>query len=443
MIEPLIFLYFFTLHADKLALTLGSFTIRANNFVALTLLCYFLIRFRMQFFSFEKKLVKALCFVAFSVFLSCCLSACQIRCAIFCGWLGLTLLCYFFLPYFLIMFFDEKKVLKLYFLSFLCVGIYGFLQLAASIIGFQDPFAAQTFMGKFVRPNGFAYEPSYFALYLTPFVMTANLFYLLGKNREFFVFKELKFKHILLINFLYLASTSTGAFFAYFIFLGLIVASLFFPFIRQLYPSLKKTIVKFGMVCFASSLFFVIIFRKLAALFFMKFFFEGLGHHSFSERWEGIVAAFNIFKKNPFFGVGLGGYPAYLYDEWLSNKVNYLIKANVYEMPNPLKAFEPMNVFTEILASVGLFGMLAFSVLFFVYFLKGKEALNFIKSEEKRDLCFAFFISMMVTFIVLQFNQGVLRTYIWAHFGLTFAFFIKSVQFKDATTNTFHVKRAI
>lgn len=425
--ELLLFLFFFTLHADQLSVSKAGFSIRLNNFIALFLGLFFLIRFKSKIFSFDKKFLLGLGFLTLSILSSLALSSYKSRCLFFFIWYAITVLGYLLLPYLFIFYFSEVKVFKLYFFAFICVGLYAFLQLLLSYAGIQDPFIGQTIGKKVARPNAFAYEPSYYALYMTPFVMMANLHFLLDKKRHFFIFAKLKITHIVFINFLFLVSTTTSSLFSYFVFICLL------PFIKVI-P--KKLVWKVFGALLASMATFTALFPSFAKRYFMKFFFDGFSHYSFYERWSGIVNCWQTFLKNPFFGVGLGGVPPYLFQAWQSREDGFLFlwhDALIVRAVNPFKIFEPSNVFTEVLASLGILGILGFSVFLYGYGSLAAKALK-TKDDERRHFCLLFLISTFVMIVVLQFNQGLMRTYIWAHLGITCAYFVQTIRLSQEAT---------
>ncbi len=261
-----------------------------------------------------------------------------------------------------------------------------------------------------MRPNAFAYEPSYYALYMTPFMVMANLSYLLKKG--------ICLGHVCAINFLYLISASTSALFAYAIFF---IVILFFQ-------NLRKTALKHMSGAFLFLTLLAVTFPSIAKNFFLKFFFQGfMSHHSFYERWVGIVNCWKIFLAKPFLGIGVGAIPPFLYSAFSSGDPKFIFIAtpeDIARSSNPLKFFEPSNVATEILGSCGILGILAFAFLLFCYCAQAKKAYKEADAERKHWILL-FFVSGVVTLVVLQFNQGLFRTYIWAHLALGFALFMK------------------
>jgi len=343
--------------------------------------------------------------------------------AIFLGWYGFTFLFYLFLPYVLVFLFNEQKIFKFYFASYLCVGGYACLQLLLSCIGIFDPFAHQyVIKGSMLRSNAFAYEPSFYALYMTPFVMMVNFHFLTDHKRRFFLFRSITASHVFLVNLLFLVSTSTAVFFAYCFFFFLTFLSFSTPYFSQLFGRFFRLIVSFALAGFA----FGVLFPKLMIDFFMKFFFHGfLSHSSFYIRLIGIKNAWNVFLAHPFLGVGMGGYPPYMLDMWLKNDSRFTFFTSYVSIfhahpSNIFKLFEPTNVFTEILASLGLLGMGSFLFLAALFWCQFKKSVR-----KDPSMVMNLFISTLVMVFVLQFNQGLFRTYIWTHFALAFAFMEK------------------
>ncbi|MCH9627872.1 MAG: hypothetical protein S4CHLAM2_15190 [Chlamydiales bacterium] len=417
MFDILLFLYFFTLHADQLNITLSGFSLRLNNLIALALFILFVARRRSQLLRIDRTLVISFLVLSVSLTLSFLLSPYKGRCFFFLGWYGFTLLMYMLFPYLLIYYYDSKKVLSLYMLSFLVVGVYASLQLVLSLLGFQDPFGTQIISDEIVRPNAFAYEPSFYALYMTPFIVMVNYHFLANREKPFFVFGLLTYSKILCLNLLYFVSTSTSAFFAFVLFC---TSLLFIPRVRR---QLWKYSLVFAVLFLCLGVASPFIMKK----YFLKFFYSGLMEHgSFYERWIGIERAWKVFLQHPFFGVGFGGYPPYLFDAYLSGDAFLPVSINQMALTdalNPLKLVEAMNVCTEILASTGAVGALAFAVPVVLFIRRAKKAMYYDPILAQNLL-----LSVIVMVIVLQINQGILRTYVWVHFGLAFALVEKTVR---------------
>ena len=407
----ILFLFFVTLHADQLNVVWGGYTIRLSNLIAFGLIILVLVGLRGHILSVNKWLAFPLLLLTLSITCSLFFSPYKERCSLYLGWYVLTLLCYVLLPYLIMKFWDAEKVFILYQASFLCVGCYALLQLILSLIGICDPFATQKLAGNIVRPNAFCFEPSFYALYMTPFVFFYNMRWLCQQSG--------KWLGLLAVNILYLISTSTAVFFAYATFFLLLLT---IPRVISRRKALRLILVFCGFAL-VMSLFFPFMVKH----FFLKFFFHGfMTHHSFYERWMGIENGWNIFIQHPIFGVGLGGYPPYLMDAYLRGDTTFSfigMHALIGEVANPVKLFEAMNVSTELMASLGLAGLCAFGSLLYGLFVQVKRTL---RSEKPTAYCWLF--SMIVTLIVLQFNQGIFRTYIWVHLALVYAYLEKTTR---------------
>lgn len=426
----LLFSYFLTLHADQLNVVIGPYTIRINNLIACVLAIALF--FQVRVIRVHRGLLLGLGGLSLSLLLSLAMSPYRLRCFFFLGWYGLTICCYFLLPYLLLHLFDVRKVMRAYFGAFLCTGTIACGQWLLSLCGLPVPFADQEFGTHFVRPNAFAYEPSFYALYMTPFVVLAQLHYLTRKEKDFFIFKRLTKKHLVVIHFLYLISTATSTIFAYFIFLLVLALFWLFTSWRKQVPALGKGLWKWGGILCAILGLLWVVFPTVSKTFYFKFFIlDFQSHHSFFERWAGIINAWAVFRCHPICGVGLGGIPSALYEAWLQGDSSYLFIFQdrlIFDCNRILKLFEPSNVCTELLGSLGIIGLLAFGFFFFHYFHLVKKAYQkHTDSPLLRHWVFLFCITLIVTLLVLQFNQGLFRTYVWVHIALAFAFTEKSL----------------
>lgn len=307
----------------------------------------------------------------------------------------------------------------MYFLSFLFIGLYAAFQWIISFFGFIDPFISQ-FVGSnglIARPNAFAYEPSFYVLCVAPFVSLILFSYVTDcKNQDIdCLFLRKNCFLFLISNFFILISMTTSSLLFY---LFLFVCLCFFSLFRVFFGWKKimgKTIALFmGLVIFFKILPYDIKF------FFLKFFFHPIHSlESFSDRFSGIEVALKIWLKYPICGVGLGNIPSYCYKEFILGSTEMLYRCtDMVKTENILKIFEPSNVLTELLASLGLLGFLSFSFFFLViwrYFLLAYKKRPFFSVN--------LMISVIVMLFLLQINQGLLRTYVWVHLGIVFGSF--------------------
>lgn len=430
--DSLLFLFFFTLHADQLSWTFGEITLRLNNIIALLLALLVLIGAKRVSLLLPRSLLCSLLLLTLSLGLTTWLSPYRARASLFLGWYGITLIAYFLLPYLLGLIWPLKRLLRLYFLSFIAVGLYGAAQLFLSFCRIHDPAAEQLWGEGWVRPNAWAYEPSYLALYLTPFIAIANGHFLMQREQDFFLMRRLNLSALLVINGLFLTTLATTTLFFYLLFL---LTLALIPYRSQL-PPFHRQVRRFLGAHLLAGVALLAFLPVLSKEFFFKFFFQGfLDHHSISERLIGIYNAFEIFLHHPWFGVGLGSIPSLLFEGWCVGDSRFIYLANpemIRGAAHVYKCFEPTNVFTELLASAGIMGTAAFS--FFLYsYVKRVRLVLFSPTIEVTDKrwVFLFFLSTLIMFIVLQCSQGLFRTYIWTHFALAYALAVRTGAMRE------------
>ncbi len=412
-----LFIYFVTLSADKLYITLVFFRLKATHLFSLFLTLLFFPLLRQ--YSLPKPVWMASLWIFFSLFVSSFFSPLPLRSlGYFCIYC-FQFVSYFLLPLLFVLKGEEKRVIRIYFFSFLLVGMHAFLQLFLSIFGIYDPFLSQ-FLGKFARPHAWTYEPSFYALYMGSFVMFHNLFFLLEK-KPFFSMKN--FLLLFLINLFLIISTSTGGFFAYFVLLGLSLFFSSFTFLKKYIGFLRKKLLLFSGFLFFIFGSFWFFFPHIFSDTFFKFFNKNFSSHGcFSTRWEGIVNAWKVFLENPFLGVGLGGVGPYLYQEILLKQA-FLQEVTLEEV----LPYDPTNVLTEILASLGLFGFFGFILLgLSLYYVFKKTVENPLLPLQERNRIIALFLSLLISLCVLQFNQNIFRNYLWVHTALCLGLCLKN-----------------
>lgn len=429
LFDLLFFLYCATLHADSLAFQIFGFQVRFNNILAFFLFTAFLYQKGISCIKLEKTFAIAILIIGASIFISFLLSPFKERAFFFFIFFLFTGIAYLIFPYLVMIHMDTKKILRLYFLSFFVVGLYALLQLILGMVGISDPFANQKIINTLCRPNAFAYEPSFYAIYFAPFVVITNLLYFLNAREHFLLFPYLGIWKMLFINLLFLVSTSTSAYFCYIIFFASIFLFLLSSKIRDLFPTLFKG-WSLACLCFIGSTILGVFFLNgLLQEYYLKFFFKGFAAHpSFFERWIGIFNAWQLFLLHPVWGVGLGAIPPFFWESYLKGDSRFYLliqEGNIPFTDFPLKLFEPSNVFTELLASLGLVGFFAFLFLIVLFIRKGIQALFFAENKSEKTWVFAFLISNFISLILLQVNQGLFRTYIWTHFALGYALFFK------------------
>ncbi|MBY0529289.1 MAG: O-antigen ligase family protein [Rhabdochlamydiaceae bacterium] len=327
---------------------------------------------------------------------------------------------YFLVPISMIYFGDEFKILKLYYISFLCIGSYAFLQFFASLFGVILPFVLQQLV--VARGQALAHEPSFFALYAIPFVVFFTAFTLFSS-----CYRKVRSSSWLVLifsNLCLLVSTSTTAVFSYIVTFAVLFVFSSFTWVKKWIRGVKKRllIIFFGFASLFS--FGAFIFKDLFHETFFKFFYYGfLTHVSFADRYQGMLNSMTVFLENPLFGVGLGGVAPYLYQKQLyEGMAGMLVDVDRYS----IEKLEPTNILTEILASLGIYGLIGFAVLVLVIWSHFKRTLQNPKlAQEERATLLAFLISIVVLLICLQINMGLFRVYTWVHIGIGMGYVLK------------------
>jgi len=408
LMEVFVFLYFLTLSGEMLNIHFGLFKPRANHIFAFLLLVCFLKTKRKILFDKDILLIGGAFFS--SSLASAILGEVPLRSFGYLGVFGFSFICYFLLPYNLFLLWEKERILKIYWASFVTIGIYAVLQVVFSMQGIILPFVTQ-YAKILARGQGWNYEPSYYALYMTSFVMFYNAKVLFNLNRK------INWAAFIFVNGLLIFSTSTGIVFSYPIFALLFCVAGYLALTRDFVEKVRTRALQMLGFFLAFMTAIWVLFPQEFIITFYKFFHLGITKHwSVVDRWKGVMNAFRIFLKNPFFGVGIGGVGPYLYRE-LENET---VATTLSEM----EKYDPTNVFSEILASLGLVGLMAFGFLFYKYWKVFKVVMqkSLSLTIEERRTAIALMLSLICTIIVLQFNQGLFRSYIWVHAAITLSY---------------------
>lgn len=410
----LLFFYFLTLSMDLIKIELFQFSLKVCHVSGIGLsifaLCYW------RSFFINKRLFCCFLWVLSSALISSFFSMYIERSLTYCFIFLFSFIVYFITPLSMIYFGDREKILKLYTRAFLCIGVYAAMQFFFSLAGIILPFTTQQVV--YIRASGFALEPSFYALYAIPIVTYLNAKMLLDYQTE-----KKRWISVFLANLFLVVSTSTTALLSYFVFFFLLLFFSFYspfaPFFKQIRKLCLKGFCLLVTLIVGAGLIFPEMFKKTLFKFFAK---EALSQDSFNDRWFGIVNAVRIFQENPFFGVGLGGVGPRVYQERLYEGQGGAI--NEYDRL-AIEHFEPSNVATEVLSSLGIYGFLGFLALLYVIWIYFRRALAQPNLEPRqRTQALALLISGIVMIICLQVNQGLFRSYIWVHTSLAIGYIL-------------------
>jgi hypothetical protein len=305
----------------------------------------------------------------------------------------------------------KERVLKIYFLSFVVIGLFAVLQVIFSLSDVILPFVTQS-AKNMARGQGWNYEPSFYALYMTSFVMFYNASVFYQSDRR------LNWVYFAVANLFLIASTSTGIIFTYPIFAVCYFISGYSSLTREYVNKVKRRTAQI-LAFFLGSMALIWLFLPIQFVTtFYKFFNLGFSKHwSITIRLKGALDCLEIFINNPIFGVGIGGVGPYLYTIFENGSKAVTLKE--------IELYDPTMVFPEILASLGLVGLFAFGFLFHRFWNIFKSVMNksLPISLEERRTAIALMISLFCTIFVLQFNQGIFRSYVWLHAAVVMGYF--------------------
>jgi len=293
---------------------------------------------------------------------------------------------------------------RYYYLSFVIVSIIGFAQFLCAVLFRVDFYVTEWWInGILPRVNGLSYEPSYFATYLIPGWIMSEFFVV--ERAWSIVPRKLAWCCFVLVTVaLVLSSSRMG--------IAVMVLWLVGDVVRRLLTErrghqLRRAV---GMCLFmfsllAASLLLVAGHMELDTL------LAGLGvhgasAHSIEDRLGSAHDVVRVIEHHPVVGVSLGGVA-----EAIAQAQG--VRARGYEQT---KAFEGQNVFLEVIAGSGWLG----SVPFFVFLaMVGWSALR-LRAARRVDLWIirSLVYGLIMQFVVLQFNQNVLRPYVWIHIAM-------------------------
>lgn len=345
----------------------------------------------------------------------------------YCLWLFLNLSLLFS---FVQLFSDDVRklmaVLRWYVYSFGIVAAFGIVQFCLPLLGFGGLLVKQWWIpNQLARVNGFSYEPSYFATYLLiGFVFTGSL----RRNSS----SLLPSRTLLGINCLtgigiVLSSSRMGIFFLFFdVFLSQIrpwgaVIGDFLKLrlaplkLRALIPSLISLA---ALAVMTTGLSRAVEKNPAIALMFLN----GTGisdtaAHSVIQREDALEETLTVFVQHPLIGRSLGGVSSAIAD--LQGEKIHSFEAS--------KDFEGMSVFAEVLAASGIIAVLPFVWFLIVTFRKPLQAAR-AASPVYSSLLYSLLRSLAFAWVILQFNQNLLRPYLWTHIAMLATVYAAALQ---------------
>ena len=193
---------------------------------------------------------------------------------------------------------NNKKILKLYLMSFFIMAIIGILEFIISMMGIQIPYITQWWVkGRLPRINGFSYEPSYYATYL----LIGWVFCRMLIQNKVKLTKNMVLILLTITLAIILSSSRMGILFMALFEVGIWMKN----FIKS-----RRPIYVIGMLIIGILLviWLTIEFRNGN----LNRYLSGTGlngssSHSVTDRFQGVTDILQVFKDSPILGKGLGG----------------------------------------------------------------------------------------------------------------------------------------
>lgn len=335
----------------------------------------------------------------------------------YCFWLLLNIAIVYSFVY---LFDDDNRALviivRCYAWSFAVIAMWGIVQFCLPLFGLPAPLVTDWWIpGRLARVNGFSYEPSYFATYLLiGFVFAGSL---RRAHTNLMSSKSLLLIYWLLLIGIVLSSSRMGIVFV----VAEILLAQLAPWLSFLKDLGKLRIVWRHAGALAPS--FAIIALLSAAILgtakelrdnpaTMLMLLNGTGisntaAHSVVERESSFEDTLDVFREHPIIGRSLGGV-SYAIGQ-LHGEDSHSFEAS--------KQFEGMNIFAEVLAASGVVGVIPF-IAFIVALVRKPLKLAKSAAPNFAALLRCLVRSLLFVLAILQFNQNILRPYLWIHVAI-------------------------
>jgi hypothetical protein len=335
----------------------------------------------------------------------------------YCIWLALNIaLSFAFVNHFAADARQMQTLLRLYLFSFVFIAAFGILQFALPLAGGPALLVEQWWLpGKLPRVNGFSFEPSYYATYLIIGLVC------LGSLRrsavpEFRAWKWL-LAYILMIVALVLCSSRIG--------IAFLVLELLLAPLKWLWRTARspRSVLAFRVsawrilaasaglgltyVAFSGAFQWYADNREAVSILASGTGLLGTASHSIDEREDHFDDTLKTIADHPWMGQSLGG-------------VTESVAAYVGREPmnfEETKSYEAQSVFAEAIAASGWPG----SIPFFCFLIVSLAApLRLARRVPPAQAAWLRALSQSLIFewAILQFNQNILRIYLWVHIAV-------------------------
>ena len=306
-----------------------------------------------------------------------------------------------------------KSLMRIYMYSFLFVSILGLLQFMTPLHGIGSAYVSQWWIeGVLPRINVFSYEPSYFASYMIAgWIMSGYMI----NNRVQIVGRGILYLIFLLTTIVLILSSSRMGW------LMMILWLLQYPIMFVIrFSRCRVNLHYLNCTVFIIILSIPILYlsSQLIGIEDIIFLLQGTGiaettDHSVRERMDTFVDVWKVFSASPIIGCSLGGIPSAIANLHLDD-VRTMQEAKIYE---------GMNIFAEVLAASGLFGFIAFLCYIFKVIFTPFRLSGNLTNPEMKHILRALAWALIAEIIILQFNQNILRPYLWLNIAVLSAAF--------------------
>jgi hypothetical protein len=335
----------------------------------------------------------------------------------YCFWLLLNMAIVYSFAF---LFGDDERglvvIVRCYTWSFAVIALCGIVQFCLPLFGLPAPLVTEWWIpGRLARVNGFSYEPSYFATYLLiGFVFAGSL---RRARATLMPRRSLLLIYWLALIGIVLSSSRMGIVFV----IAEILLAQLAPWLLFLKDLGKLRIVWRHAGALAPS--FAVIALLSAAILgtakelrdnpaTMLMLLNGTGisntaAHSVIERENSFEDTLDVFAEHPVIGRSLGG---------VSYTIGRLHGEDLHSF-EASKQFEGMNIFAEVLAASGIVGIIPF-VVFLVALIRKPLKLAKASGPGYAALLRSLVRSLLFLLAILQFNQNILRPYLWIHVAI-------------------------
>jgi hypothetical protein len=302
---------------------------------------------------------------------------------------------------------DFSFCVRAYMLSFFVNALIGILQFITSLLG-ASFFTTQGKFGVFQRLNGFCFEPSYYATYLiVGWVMCAYLIekrlFIFPKRRQYLIFAA--------ISFSLLMSTSRMGWLMmigwYLLWIGRVIIGRRITRRAAISVLVAMVFILLALLVFYINRDAIINSKQFRELTFGLGVLAGQADHSVSSRIKRIDILIRAFRTNIWIGTSLGGVDPALAKEL---GINYTTGVNG----------AAIGVTLEVLMASGIVGFIIFTAFMLKLYKAPRKLVRrqLSRTASEITLLNAMLLAFIFQFIMLQFNQNILRVYFWINIGV-------------------------